>query len=559
MNNNDTWPSQNDPPKPTGRPDASAQAELVTMRELAIADAINTGALSSEARMASSSSSRSLAQLGASALRQLVLQLSDQEIIDLRIRLNAIKTADNFSVRLPLELRVLIFGYLGLEDLLRIRCVSRSWNAAFSDENFCLFLLKNHFPKKYEDFSSLEADHDADNLHLKQQQARVSLKAWFEDAIRARVRRVQGRYHSTSRYRHVDPRVPASAGEHAVYNPQYNNGRIAFLNQGERTLVVKSLYSDAEGQFVNENREPFHPEAWLLSDEYIIAMTIHPTTLFAWSLENLGEPCQQDPSIVRLPSHVQTLSARGGSVGVLTLGFEVYIWQINLPGKPFSKLDVVMPVSDEGLCSYDTVVAFHPYDSSRLFIGTHRKLSKEKSRCEFAEFKDAELQSTYEVELARPAQGVLFSALHDGVIGMLSLTDAQERNLFGVPDRVLLSFDMDSKHFEWQHYTLSIHRDIAASQGAIWRGQFLAPGYPDENLQSAGYISVVNHSPGWSAQRYWFAVDKYLLENRDEWGRLKVRCDDKFVVLFGTWGYQVWCFDLNVTLRVKDSEPESLV
>ncbi|OWO98586.1 hypothetical protein B2J93_2904 [Marssonina coronariae] len=394
MNNNDTWPSQNDPPKPTGRPDASAQAELVTMRELAIADAINTGALSSEARMASSSSSRSLAQLGASArcpaltiLRQLVLQLSDQEIIDLRIRLNAIKTADNFSVRLPLELRVLIFGYLGLEDLLRIRCVSRSWNAAFSDENFCLFLLKNHFPKKYEDFSSLEADHDADNLHLKQQQARVSLKAWFEDAIRARVRRVQG----------------------------------------------------------------------------------------------------------------------------------------------------------------------------RLFIGTHRKLSKEKSRCEFAEFKDAELQSTYEVELARPAQGVLFSALHDGVIGMLSLTDAQERNLFGVPDRVLLSFDMDSKHFEWQHYTLSIHRDIAASQGAIWRGQFLAPGYPDENLQSAGYISVVNHSPGWSAQRYWFAVDKYLLENRDEWGRLKVRCDDKFVVLFGTWGYQVWCFDLNVTLRVKDSEPESLV
>ncbi|PBP23951.1 hypothetical protein BUE80_DR005103, partial [Diplocarpon rosae] len=274
MDRKNAWPRQNIPQEPRVESDTTAQAELVAPQELAIADATNVSALNQEARLTSRSSAAQLTT--ASALRCLVLQLSDQEIVDLRIRLNAIKTADNLSVRLPRELQIIIFGYLGLEDLLRIRRVSRSWRAAFSNEDFCLFLLKNHFPQKYDqEYSSLEADHGADNLQRKQQQARVSLKTWFEGAVRSRIRRAQGRYHSTSRNRYADPEASGSGTGYTVKNPQYHHGRIAFLHPGGRKFIVKSLCSDAEGQFTNENREPFHSETWLLSDEYIIAMTIH--------------------------------------------------------------------------------------------------------------------------------------------------------------------------------------------------------------------------------------------------------------------------------------------
>lgn len=33
-----------------------------------------------------------------------------------------------------------------------------------------------------------------------------------------------------------------------------------------------------------------------------------------------------------------------------------------------------------------------------------------------------------------------------------------------------------------------------------------------------------------------------------------MRGDDTFVVLFGSRGFVVWCFDPDVTLRIKDSE-----
>ncbi|KAJ5032940.1 uncharacterized protein L3040_009529 [Drepanopeziza brunnea f. sp. 'multigermtubi'] len=465
----------------------------------------------------------SLEHKRALALGSLLAQLTDQEVINLRIRLNAMKTPDKLFVRLPSELQLQILAHLDFEDLFRIRRVCRSWNAALGTEDTCLELLKRHFPRKYEqEYRSLTSDGCADNLSSEKLKAKKELKLWFDKAALARIRRARGQYHSVRTFH--QPHLGDWSRRGFYGHPQYNNGRIAYLRGCWRVLVVKSLDSPAEECFMDENRHNF--ALWLLSDKYIVTTTDESTDLLAWPLENLGAAYKRGPHVVRLPNRAKKLSARGDCVAIVSCSNEVFLWDLRLPGQPLRQVEVPIQFPETRIVD----VVFNAYDENIFFVCTLRNaFASFMKHIQMREIQDGTQVSTYEIDLANADPNhdcISVQPLHDSVI---LLAQEHDSHLFSVEHTTLsnterrigsaaaqkcehLTFDMESKEFER-------HASYAGSgSGANWRNCSFEP--ERENCIKVGAVSS--------------KVTTVLLG------------DDRFVVLFGKKGYAVWCFEPDV-------------
>lgn len=129
---------------------------------------------------------------------------------------------------LPVEILLCIVKYLELDEIVRARRVSQTWNERFSDPEFCIGVLKIHFRGTWE-------NHYNKNLRGEEKQTeRVRLAAWLAGAAKRRIQRKRGEFHHVSFF--VEARDPEDWTSD-VY--QYSNGRVAFKRR--EGICVKDL------------------------------------------------------------------------------------------------------------------------------------------------------------------------------------------------------------------------------------------------------------------------------------------------------------------------------
>ncbi|KAH7413135.1 hypothetical protein BKA64DRAFT_345978 [Cadophora sp. MPI-SDFR-AT-0126] len=288
------------------------------------------------------------------ALGALLSQLTESEIIDIRLRVNALKKA-RFPERLPAELQHKLLDYLSLEDSMNMRLVRLNWSRNFSSVQFCAEIVKRHFPQKHELYTKeVSGPGNVDETKLA---AGKNLKEWLEKSAKHRLRRARGRYESTTVYWY--PEEPASG----VWNsPQYCNGRIAYLSL-DQVLMVKNICRESSERFPLPQREA--PRQWLLSDEYIVAVSTNQRTVYAWQLGSPFANSQHDPHNQHLPNAIAKITARDNRVGVVLRNGEVYIWEIGRPKNPLSTM--TLPWTKLNSERRELVVMFHPYKRGKPY------------------------------------------------------------------------------------------------------------------------------------------------------------------------------------------------
>jgi F-box domain len=187
----------------------------------------------------------------------LVRHLTVAEIRRLRIQLNAVTIPNDICVEFPTELLSCIAEHLDLEEVIRARAVSRTWNRAFSSADFCIGIIKTHFRPVWEKrYKRLSAG--------QQNVQKEVLRQWLSRAAKDRIRRQHGRYRSTSICQQVD---------YDINDWQYKNGRIAFRRDSS-AFIVKDLRTGSIVTYLDENRVALG--TWLLSDDFLIAVKNGP-------------------------------------------------------------------------------------------------------------------------------------------------------------------------------------------------------------------------------------------------------------------------------------------
>jgi hypothetical protein len=156
-------------------------------------------------------------------------------------------------VEFPLELLLCISQHLDLEEVIALRFVSRKWNEIFSSAGFCLGIIKTHFQPIWEKwYRCLTADQK-----LLEKEA---LMQWLPGAIRDRIRRQHGHYHSMS----ILPQEPLPFS----LDWQYKSGRIAYRDSTS-AITVREIRTNLTATYMDKNRLDL--QRWHLSDEFLLA------------------------------------------------------------------------------------------------------------------------------------------------------------------------------------------------------------------------------------------------------------------------------------------------
>lgn len=155
---------------------------------------------------------------------------------------------------LPIELLVSIVTHLDLTDFMRIRAVSRRWNAVFSSFEICSAFTKLYFLPQW-------------NTLLSGQYDKRILADWLPQAAFKRLQRLNGRYCSVSSEKY-NTKPGASTRRFPPPRQVYCNGKIAY-NYDDRTVVVRDLRTQEEILLREENRELL--SNWILSERHLIA------------------------------------------------------------------------------------------------------------------------------------------------------------------------------------------------------------------------------------------------------------------------------------------------
>jgi len=183
-------------------------------------------------------------------LDSLLPHLTASEVRHLKIQLG--NSTNDICLEFPLELLLCVAQHLDLEELIKLRSVSRRWNDTFSGEDFYLGIIKTHFRPVWEDYNRcLNADQK-----LVQKEALIQ---WLPEAIRGRIQRQQGRFHSMSILRHDNMMIS---------DWQYKNGKIAY-REIQGALSVKDIRKNSTATYMDQNRLNFG--IWHLSDDYLLA------------------------------------------------------------------------------------------------------------------------------------------------------------------------------------------------------------------------------------------------------------------------------------------------
>ncbi|PVH77837.1 hypothetical protein DL98DRAFT_517151 [Cadophora sp. DSE1049] len=591
------------------------------------------------------------------ALGTLISQLTESEIIDVRLRLNA-RRKQGFPEKLPAELHHKILDYLSLEDSMNMRLVRLNWSRNFSSVQFCAEIVKRHFTEKHELYT--EEVGGPDNVDEDKLAAGKNLKEWLENVIKYRLRRARGEYESMSVYYYSEKPAEENWG-----SPQYCNGRIAYLGL-DRVLMVKNVCGESSQRFPLPQRET--PKQWLLSDEYIVAVSTNQRTVYAWQLGSSFADSQNDPHNQHLPNAIAKLTARDNRIGIVLRNGEVYIWEIGRPKNPLSTVPLPWTkLNLDRLERREVLVMLHPYKRDtfcicshiRYSISRHSQRGIHRSQFQFYEYEDfkaksrhtAYLNSRKSKKLRPPPQ---INALQDTFVGVLNLSGflklvpkresdayddlhADEDNIYAQDTLVefapedtgskgslfqsetaIFTFDMETKQFQCHNYYEPSHnirpiRMEPETEFLIWRSQTLCPVYrsdlaaesPPEGITDL-LATAVHHTPSPNrpaSEVYWYREDqdghttvhrsapsdksrkqmtafhwigrpdfaraaRFQVKNdpnsqHDLWypsseviPPRRVKGDDRFVVLFGTKGYVVWCFDPEVRLGLKDSEKD---
>jgi len=199
-------------------------------------------------------------------LDNLIQALTNNEIRHLRPHLNAKTFQKDICGHLPVELLLYVSQFLELEDLKRALSVSCRWNEVFSSPDFHLGIVKLHFVQIWETTYK--------GLDPELQRIRKSvIHDWLPDAALRRIKRLRGRYYSTSEYRYAWGKQCPLAFHNNLDRPQYCNRRVAHkVDNG--TIMVRSIRTEHAIVFADQNRVPF--SKWLLTDQFIIAQLEHP-------------------------------------------------------------------------------------------------------------------------------------------------------------------------------------------------------------------------------------------------------------------------------------------
>ena len=168
----------------------------------------------------------------------------------MKIQLNT--SANDICLEFPPEILLCIMQYLNLEESITLRSVSRKWNSTFSGDDFSLGIIKTHFRPVWE----------KNNRCLTADQKLIEKEAliqWLPEAIKDRIRRQRGRYHSMSILR-----------QHGTTNSdwQYSSGRIA-NKLHPSAIAVRDLRTNFRSNYVDDNRLDLG--VWHLSKNYLLA------------------------------------------------------------------------------------------------------------------------------------------------------------------------------------------------------------------------------------------------------------------------------------------------
>lgn len=279
-----------------------------------------------------------------SQLSEMVTVLSIEEIRHLRAKLESC-LCSNGNIKfqqLPPEIFLIIANYLDIEDLIRMKIVSRTWNKIFSDKEFCLQMIKKKFPHAMNcQTKDLKTD---SNIEI----PIVDPTVWLRHAIINRVRRERGFSSNMMRY---DLRC-----NYPKLNLKYCNGRIAFQKDG--IFDVRNLRTQNRSTFTTPDRQTIY--SWILSDQYLIGLMHAPTKLFAWNLS-----CEEEHfHSVLLPANPFSFSAHHDQVGIVSATFELLMWSV---GGQLKNLQTIKP--RKAFANEKIVVAdifFHAIDPGRL-------------------------------------------------------------------------------------------------------------------------------------------------------------------------------------------------
>jgi len=165
---------------------------------------------------------------------------------------------------LPNELLLCIMPYLGLDDFLHARQVSRAWKERLSSPDVSLSLVKKHFRGTWE--TSLNAvKSKAQGL------SKASLSKWLPEAAVRRLRRQRCAFRTWHRIPYGNGPNQSIIFMHTPEEVLYNNGRIAF-RVNTRTIALQTLLKDEPPRFLADlDRLPI--EEWLLSEQFLITQT----------------------------------------------------------------------------------------------------------------------------------------------------------------------------------------------------------------------------------------------------------------------------------------------
>ncbi|KAE9372108.1 hypothetical protein N431DRAFT_236388 [Stipitochalara longipes BDJ] len=533
----------------------------------------------------------------------LLPHLTASEVRRLKIQLN--NSANDICLELPLELLLCITQHLELEEVITLRSVSRKWNDTFSGDDFCLGIIKTHFRPVWEKYNRCS---NADQK-LVQKEALIQ---WLPEAIRGRIRRQHGQYHSMSILR-WDGRMNSDW--------QYMNGRIACRNS-HSTISVIDIRTSSMATYVEENRLDFG--IWHLSDDYLLAAKNGPISLSAWPLTY---PPTRSHESIRLPARVLRISAQKDQVGIVDTAYQVLIWTV---GGPLRSVDT--SILHESISEFrigQGLVVFHPLNESCIFVvyeawskhftitkvdpyGWCRVIVQEyvEGRAAVTKFLDLNslipgplkpvgLVHDHRIEVhrsflaqtstgAEPSNGRLQS---HGISGQTTNPDISPKPF------IIVTFDIYQKKFISEEYYIPIKPQIPVLERVCqWRNQIFYPLCGNqidrtEHMPAQGtedsLIAINKHHlranphiipcyrfqnsspcyrPAGSACNvayYWAGhsedaedatVDEiyHRLGGTNSTRRNVIQRDDDFVVLRRSDGWAVWCFDREVQLLGTD-------
>ena len=158
--------------------------------------------------------------------------LTNDEIRHLiqRLKLEEDRFLKDICGGLPVEILLQIAQFLDVEELIRARRVSRTWNEKFSNPDFCIGVVKIHFRGIW------ESDYNKSLTGADEEAEKLRLAKWLSGACKQRMRRNLGLYIHMETF---SPLTMEHNDETSDHMPQYCNRRVAFKDVDE--ICVKWL------------------------------------------------------------------------------------------------------------------------------------------------------------------------------------------------------------------------------------------------------------------------------------------------------------------------------